>query len=132
MSAPTYVTKKVGNDLVLIRSDSNEMLVRMGSIVGGAYLVLKAMQRGGLVSTAAVVTGAALVYRGWTGRSVLDLFGRSDVAQSGAACDTPSYRDEGMSSGQMPADAVDEAAMGSFPASDPPAMSREASPVNPQ
>lgn len=34
---------------------------------------------------------------------------------------TPSYRDDGCCNGQEPTDGVDEAAMESFPASDPPA-----------
>lgn len=123
MITPRYVAKRVGRDYVLVRVDTSEVMQRVGIATGGLLVLGWGASHRGLTGALATVAGAALAYYGWTGHNPLDLIRKSDAPQ-GNPNDAPSYRHHGERSGQMPEDKVDEAAMESFPASDPPASHR--------
>ena len=120
MKTPRYVAKRVGRDYVLVRVDTGEVMQRVGIATGGLLMLGWGASHRGLTGALASVAGAALAYYGWTGQNPLELIRKSSPPQ-GSPSDAPSYRHHGERSAQMPEDKVDEAAMESFPASDPPA-----------
>ena len=123
MAAPTYVAKKVGDQYVVV--PKNPAGTKEGScclMAGGALMVLGALLRGFKGSLFSLV-GVNLLYRAATGRSLCAMMTRCDRigGPSGDPRESPTFQNDVRPSTQVPADDVDEAAMESFPASDPPA-----------
>ena len=126
MSAPTFIAKKVGEKYILV--PKNPAATKEGScdLICGATLVFTGAIMRGLSGVVASLLGANMLYRAATGTSLLCRLRSPRDRLGGPNADprqSPTFQNDIRPSAQAPADDVDEAAMESFPASDPPARS---------
>lgn len=98
-------------------TDAAELALKATAVAAGLALGIEILRHRKLLFVAAVGTGVALALR--------EKLADTDVAHSDASIDAPSYAgDHRQRATQQPLDDLDEAAMESFPASDPPASMR--------
>ena len=132
MASPTYVARKVGDQYVVVPKNPPGTVGGAAWLLGGAVCVLAGTTRRGICGGAMGLVGAGMLFRGATGLNPLMLLcpGCRRGGRDGGPDESPSFQhdDQGLPTRQAPEDEVDEAAMESFPASDPPARSATASP----
>jgi len=136
MASPRFVVKRIGNDYKILPADAQGVALSALPLAGGGLLALKGLFRGGLLGQLMFLTGSGLVYYGITGknpidevRKVVDQFQNQGGSPEGADHGPSHQHDDTSRSSQQPQDDVDESAMESFPASDPPAHRRSTASV---
>ena len=127
MSTPRYVVKRVGDDFKVQRCDPDFKVNSAALAIGGGALALLGLGRGGFSGLTLATVGGLLLYRGVTGRNplakVADAASGIGPAKFKQGEPGPSHQHQHQigQEQQTPQDPVEEMAMESFPASDPPA-----------
>jgi len=117
-----FTAKKVGDQYVLVPQGPDEQAKRSAGGIAGIIAALLGLKRGGFLGLLMTALGAGYAYRAFTGRNPITQFlGDRGGRRRGTPSQTPSHQNDWKETAQMPADPIDEAAMESFPASDPPA-----------
>jgi hypothetical protein len=123
MTTPRYVVKKVGDQFVTERQGPcGQVQDVVWSAVGGV-VTLAGFIRGGPLGWLAIIGGASMICRGVTGKNPWERIYQRIATEQAHPDGGPSHQNDGRPTQQAPMDRVEEAAMESFPASDPPARS---------
>jgi hypothetical protein len=125
MANKRFSAKKVGDQYVLVPQGAESDMQRSVCTVGGILTTLLGLKRGGFLGLLMTAFGAGWAYHGITGRNpISQLLRERRGGKTGESGEGPSHQNDWKDTAQLPADNVDEAAMESFPASDPPAPAR--------
>ncbi|QOV91806.1 hypothetical protein [Humisphaera borealis] len=121
MNAPRYIAVKIGNDYEIRRIDPEHRANAATAVAAGILMGAIGLSRRSLPGLALLAGGIGLSYYGWTGKNPLNAL-RSKMCNPSLPEGAASHAHDGSSNAtQVPENEVDEAAMESFPASDPPA-----------